>query len=289
MPPDVTGPPLLAEPAWLALLALRTRLPDARGQRRVEVVTGGHVGLDTHGDWWSGGTRPDAAARALLDLYAPVCAPPGRAFVIGQMGQSLDGRTATSSGHSHYVTGPEDRQRLHRLRALVDAVVVGAGTVAADDPRLTVRDAPGDHPVRVVLDPDDRLSAGHAVFTDGAATTLRVTRRVPGRTGGPGTLALDSLAPAGILDALARHGLHRVLIEGGGRTVSRFLEAGCLHRLHVTVAPVLIGAGPVGFNLSPIERMDQARRPPARRFHLGADVLFDLALADGGEPPTAGD
>lgn len=95
-------------------------------------------------------------------------------FVIGQLGQSLDGRIATESGHSHYINGREDIQRLHHLRALVDAVVVGAGTVAADDPRLTVRHAEGTNPVRVVLDPRGGLDPGRAVFTDGAAPTLWV-------------------------------------------------------------------------------------------------------------------
>src|SRR5947207_8493890 len=79
--------------------------------------------------------------------------------VIAQTGQSLDGRIATPTGHSHYINGAEARAHLHRLRALVDVVVVGVGTVLADDPQLTVRLVSGPCPARVVLDPNGRASA----------------------------------------------------------------------------------------------------------------------------------
>ena len=90
-------------------------------------------------------------------------------MVVGQIGQSLDGRIATASGHSKYINGPAGLAHLHRLRALVDAVVVGVGTAIADDPQLTVRRVVGPQPARVVIDPNGRLAAGARVFTaDGA-------------------------------------------------------------------------------------------------------------------------
>ena len=78
--------------------------------------------------------------------------------VVGQIGQSLDGQIATTTGRSHYISGPEGLDHLHRLRSLVDAVVVGVGTAAADDPQLTVRRVTGPSPARVVIDPRGRLS-----------------------------------------------------------------------------------------------------------------------------------
>src|SRR5262249_39386848 len=80
-------------------------------------------------------------------------------MAVGQVGQSLDGRVATESGHSHYINGPAGLAHLHRLRALVDAVVVGVGTALTDNPQLTVRRVTGPQPARVVIDSGGRLSA----------------------------------------------------------------------------------------------------------------------------------
>ncbi len=224
-------------------------------------------------------------ARDVFDLYLPLQVRDR--FVIGQMGQSLDGRIATVAGNSQFLTGPADIRRLHRLRALVDAVVVGASTVAADDPRLTVREAEGDDPVRVVIDPNDRLDPAHTVFTDGAAPTIVLHRSAndhgPSAASGE-VIELPADGPQGfdppaVLSLLRDRGLQRVLVEGGGITVSRFLQAGALDRLHVTVAPVLLGSGCRGFTLDPIVALDEALRPPARRFNLGDDVVFDLDLS----------
>ena len=98
------------------------------------------------------------SGRLFWDLYAPIAAGNDRGpFVVAQLGQSLDGRIATASGASRYINCPEAILHLHRLRALVDAVVVGIGTVVADDPQLTVRKAAGRDPARVVIDPNGRL------------------------------------------------------------------------------------------------------------------------------------
>jgi riboflavin-specific deaminase-like protein len=224
------------------------------------------------------------AARDLIDLFLPLQLP--STLVIGQLGQSLDGRIATESGASHFVTGPEDIRRLHRLRALVDAVVVGANTVEMDDPRLTVREVEGDNPARVVLDPLGRLDPVRRVFTDGAARTL-VVRSAPQRADTAEAQEREIFVPVTdgggldltvLLRALREEGLHRILVEGGGLTVSRFLAAGVLDRLHVTVAPLLIGSGRPSLTLDPIRTLDQALRPACRQFRLGQDVLFDLDL-----------
>lgn len=243
---------------------------------------------------WLASAPLSEAARALVDLYLPLQLDPD--LVIGQIGQSVDGRIATEQGQSHYITGQADILRLHRLRALVDAVVVGAGTVAADDPRLTVRGVEGSNPVRVVLDPDARLSPARAVFTDGAAHTLVFHRERTAR-GPMGDAEVISLPdgphhddgddadagprgfdPRTIVETLRARGLKRLLIEGGGITVSRFLQAGALTRLHVAVAPMLIGSGRPALTLPPITALNDALRPSCRTFHLGEDVLFDFDL-----------
>lgn len=223
----------------------------------------------------------------LVERYAPLVAHRGP-LAIAQLGQSLDGFIASRTGHAEFVTGPEDRAHLHRLRALVDAVVVGVRTVAADDCRLTVRAVRGRSPVRVVLDPAARAPSGSAVLTDGAAPTLWVVGEDAVLPAGPAPHVSvlrapvhgGTLAPRDLLAALARRGLERVLVEGGGRTVSRFLEAGALDRLYLTTAPMLIGDGVPGIRFRGAEHLSGALRPPVRRFPLGADLCTELILRE---------
>jgi riboflavin-specific deaminase-like protein len=224
------------------------------------------------------------AAEKIWAVYGPLIER--RHLVLAQLGQTLDGRIATHAGHSHFVNGPEGIDHLHRLRALVDAVLVGAGTVVADDPRLTVRRVKGENPVRVVLDPSGRVSPGSSVFGDGAAPTLWVRSarsRGVGVPSGVEEILLPERSEGGfdpnlILQTLRVRHLHRVLVEGGGITVSRFMDAGALDRLHVTVSPILLGSGSPALTLSPIDRMDTALRRSFRYFPLGNDLLFDVEL-----------
>jgi diaminohydroxyphosphoribosylaminopyrimidine deaminase/5-amino-6-(5-phosphoribosylamino)uracil reductase len=210
--------------------------------------------------------------------------------VVGQIGQSLDGRIATASGHSRYINGPAGLAHLHRLRALVDAVLVGVGTAIADDPQLTVRHVAGPHPARVVLDPKGRLASCAKVFTcDGVRRLAIVAEGTQcSFSADVEVLALPAangrIAPRAILTALAERGLRRILIEGGAETVSCFLDGNCLDRLHVIVAPIIIGSGRPGLVLPPIERTDQALRVPTRTFHLDDEILFDCDFSSLREP-----
>lgn len=221
----------------------------------------------------------------LLERFA--ASGPRAPFALGQIGQSLDGRIATASGDSHYVTSHENRCHLHRVRALADAVVVGAGTVVADDPRLTTRHVEGPNPVRVVIDPQRRVPADRGLFRDGAAPTIVLCRpdAADRAAGAAEIVPLADLSPPAILDALGGRGLHAVFVEGGGITISRFLAAGALDALHVAVAPILVGPGRPSFDLPPIASLAAAIRPPCRAWPMGPDVLFDLDLR-ASRPPS---
>ncbi|WP_238348405.1 GTP cyclohydrolase II [Ornithinimicrobium pratense] len=221
----------------------------------------------------------------LTERYADLVHPDGPK-VIAQLGQSMDGFIASRTGDAVFVTGEEDREHLHRLRALVDAVVVGSATAAADDPQLTVRAVPGPHPTRVVLDPRGTLPGDSRLLTDATAPTLWIVGQgvepvpagdhvevVAWHSEGP-------MDPAGVLSLLRERGLERVLVEGGGRLVTAFVEAGMVDRLYLTVAPVLIGDGVPGLRLAGTDRLADALRPPVvRRWQAGEDIVTELDLA----------
>jgi riboflavin-specific deaminase-like protein len=245
---------------------------------------------------WRRLLRRSPADAVLSPLYGPLLAGgrlsdrPGNRLVLGRIAQSLDGRIATTSGASRWISGPDDIDHTHRLRALFDAVVVGARTVHADDPRLTTRTVEGPSPVRVVIDPQRRLDARFQVFQDGPETLLLCAEDATGpdhlghaqivrlpRTG-------DTLCPDAILATLAERGLHRVFVEGGGVTVSRFLAAGVLDRLHVTIAPLLLGDGVPAFRLPPATSLPEALRFGWTVHRLGTDLLLDIPLP---HPPSA--
>jgi diaminohydroxyphosphoribosylaminopyrimidine deaminase/5-amino-6-(5-phosphoribosylamino)uracil reductase len=249
----------------------------------------------------------DEPARDLFELFKPLLdgARPGpgggtRPWVLAQLGQSLDGCIATRSGESAFVSGPECLQHLHRLRALSDVVIVGAGTVAADNPRLTTRLVPGPNPVRVLLDPAlglaEHVHRAH-VFTDSSVPTLwlcdsRWAARAQSLVGTERVLAVPGLrrddgtpALAAACTALAERGFKRLFVEGGGVTVSRFLSQRLLDRLHLGVAPVLIGDGRRGLHFAGAPRLADCARPRCRVYPMGVDRLWDLDLRDGG---TAG-
>lgn len=246
-------------------------------------------------DAWSAVPQAVRRGAPLPPEYEPLFGPlrtgsVDALMVIGQIGQSLDGRIATVGGRLEYINGAAGLAHLHRLRAVVDAVVVGVGTALCDDPRLTVRHVAGPDPARVVIDPHGRLDTDARLLADDGVRRIVVTsaaapqgaeaRRLPDGVERLVVPATDGrLEPAAILAALAAAGFRRILIEGGADTLSRFLAAGCLDRLHVTVAPIILGSGRPGCTLPPIADAEDALRPRVRTVPLGDEVLFDCDLS----------
>ncbi len=225
-----------------------------------------------------------AGERAALALYGPLARRDLGAVTVAQIGQSLDGRVATVTGDARDVSGPDGLAHLHRMRALVDGVVIGVGTALHDSSRLTVRLCKGPNPARVVIDPNGRLpDDAPALRNDGARRVVIQAVDRPRPTGVDVVrlhLTAGKMSPAAIQAALHDHGLHTLLIEGGGITIAGFLEAGLLTRLQVAVAPLLIGAGPSALTTQvPILKLADCIRPDTRVFGLGSDVVFDCGLS----------
>jgi 5-amino-6-(5-phosphoribosylamino)uracil reductase/diaminohydroxyphosphoribosylaminopyrimidine deaminase/5-amino-6-(5-phosphoribosylamino)uracil reductase len=170
--------------------------------------------------------------------------------------QTLDGRVATATGESKWISCPDSLRFAHEMRAGHDAVLVGAGTVSKDDPLLTVRHVPGRSPLRVVLDSTLRTPPQAAVLADGAAsgTVLAGTDRAPARrregaiSSGATVLILPS-GPDGRVDLEAllrelwRFGIRSVMVEGGATLITSFFRSGLVERLAVCVAPKILGDG----------------------------------------------
>jgi riboflavin biosynthesis pyrimidine reductase len=169
-------------------------------------------------------------------------------------------------------------------------VVVGVGTALADDPLLSVRRVAGPSPARVVIDPNGRLPAAARALRDDGVRRLVIVAEGAGvqLPAGIERAALPApqgrLDPCDILTCLAARGLRRILIEGGPATVARFLEARCLDRLHVVVAPIILGGGRSSLDLAPITRCEEALRPHTVTHVLGNEVLFDCDLSAQRQP-----
>jgi diaminohydroxyphosphoribosylaminopyrimidine deaminase / 5-amino-6-(5-phosphoribosylamino)uracil reductase len=226
--------------------------------------------------------------------------PIPRPSVTVSYAQTLDGRLATSTGSSQWISAPESLRFSHELRAEHDAIMVGAGTVFMDDPRLTVRLAAGRNPLRVVVDSTLRTPLTAAVLVNGAApgTIFAVTERAPtakrDRIRALGATVLCLPTDAGgrvdlvsLLTALHQRGVGSVLVEGGAQMITALLRARLVDRLAVCVAPKILGAG--------IEAVgDLGIRELARSLVVtdtsvttyGEDLVLEGRVGYPGAPPT---
>jgi len=237
------------------------------------------------------GVGPPVDVGALLGDVRPSV---WRPYVVVKYAQTLDGRIATSTGDSRWISGEEERRVSHALRASCDAVLVGVGTVLTDDPQLTVRMVPGASPIRVVLDSTLRTPDGARVLGGDAATTIVTTdaspveRREELPRRGVSVVVVPrgphGVEPIAALEALRRAGVQSLLVEGGARVITSFLSLGLADRLIVGIAPRVLGSGTDAVRDLGVTEVSDSLRIERRAVRLASDDVLlagDVARAHG--------
>ncbi|MDQ4094576.1 MAG: GTP cyclohydrolase II [Actinomycetota bacterium] len=227
---------------------------------------------------------PPSAPPDATDLLGNVNPPADRPYVVLKYAQTLDGRIATTTGDSKWISGEEERCISHALRAACDAVMVGVGTVLRDDPQLTTRLVPGASPLRVVLDSTLRTPStalvlhGHSVTV--VLTTERAAQSDRERLGALGaSIQVLPEGPTGVdlpmaLRLLRELGVRTLLVEGGARVITSLLTARLVDRLIVGTAPKIIGAGTEAVGNLGIARVMQGISLRNRCMHVTADDVI---------------
>jgi 5-amino-6-(5-phosphoribosylamino)uracil reductase len=207
-----------------------------------------------------------------------------RPYVLLSCGMSIDGYVDSPSDERLLLSNAADFDRVDEVRAGCDAILVGAGTVRADNPRLLVRSAErqtarrargkSGNPIKVTLTTTGDLDPHAAFFTAGDAA--RIVYVPPGTTADlPATIVAADGLPA-LLEDLARRGVERLLVEGGTAMHTAFLSGGLADELQLAVAPILVGGG--------TRFVDPATFPPGRLDLLAMDRVGDMAVLTYGKP-----
>ncbi len=256
---------------------------------------GGHQALAAAGVAVQQG--PCAAEARHLNRFFFHYADSGRPYVIAKFAASLDGKSATRTGHSQWITGPDARQRGHQLRQAVDAILVGAGTALADDPQLTTRlpQASVSHPLRVLLDSRGRVPLSARLFDPDlpGQTAVATTTAMPAghrhqleaqgvwvwqlQAAENGLICLPHL-----LERLGRQQVLSLLVEGGSTVLGAFFDEGLVHEVQAFLAPLLIGGqsatGPLG-GCGAASLHDACRLHDVRLERVGEDLLYQGRVA----------
>ena len=198
-------------------------------------------------------------------------------FYIGQIGQSLDGKIALLNGNSHYINDKNSISYLHSLRSICDAVVVGVNTIRKDDPLLTTRAINGPNPQRIIIDPSLKLTNKYQVFKDGMPNIIFTHSKINKKFNNTQIYKLPEKNFTNLIyQNINRLGYKLVLVEGGSKTISKFLENKLLNIMQFIIAPTIIGSGINSINIEPITNLKNVIRTKNNIFKFGKEIIVSL-------------
>jgi len=192
----------------------------------------------------------------LFHIFLPIVCFQGKFQYIAHIAQSLDGFIATESGESKYISGKENLEHIHRLRALSDVIIVGAKTYLEDKPKLTTRLVKGNNPSIYVFDPKRILRKKDIM---GDIVHLRDNLNVLKKT-------------------LHEKDKQTIYIEGGGRTISYFMNKNILNKIHICLCPIILGGGRPSFVPDKYVKLNNQKSFKPNYYQMGKDILFDIDI-----------
>ena len=200
-------------------------------------------------------------------------------FLIGQIGQSLDGKIALNNGNSHYINEKESILYLHCLRAVCDGVLVGVNTVIKDNPLLTTRKIKGSSPVRLIIDPSLKLSNRYKIFKDDNQNIIFTNSNKQKKINNTLIVKFPKKNfTNNIFKYLKKTSFKNILVEGGPTTLSNFIEMKLLNYMQFIISPTLIGSGIDSLKLKPITNLKNAIRVENTISKLGKEIVMTLNL-----------
>jgi diaminohydroxyphosphoribosylaminopyrimidine deaminase/5-amino-6-(5-phosphoribosylamino)uracil reductase len=218
--------------------------------------------------------------KKIFELYLPYIIVNLKAitpFSFVHIAQTIDGKIATASGKSKWIGNQENLVHAHRIRALVDAILVGANTFKLDKPRLDVRHVKGDNPIKIIIANSkldlDCLSIGETIIFSNNEIEYQ---SLPENTE---SICIEqdgnSIITTDLLKVLKQKGIHSLLIEGGSQTIRKFIEDKSIDRIEFHIAPMIFGSGKSGIELSEIDNLEegiQLQNPTT--FKMGNALMF---------------
>ena len=216
--------------------------------------------------------------KSILDILIPIIRKKKK-LTIAQLGQSIDGRIALNNGNSHYINNKKGIHYLHCLRSISDAIIVGSNTIKKDNPLLTTRKVKGGNPKRIIIDGSLSLTNKYKIFNDGYENIIFTKSKKNKKLNNSIIIRLDKKNfTKNIVSQINKLGYNYVLIEGGSKTISEFLNNKYIDIIQFIIAPIIIGSGINSLNLREIKSLNKALRPKFSYNILEKEIVVNLFL-----------